>query len=119
MDKVYYIFCILYGKNPLTRVPINTFISKNHENAKLYFQGYILGEKQPENYILYQIAEINKNLKIKETKIFICGGYEANRQQKIDNTKIKQTKLNFEKIKDINKENTIEIIEKLFEGKKI
>ena len=118
MAKNYNIFLILKGKNPLLRVPVQSFISSNYENAKLYFQGYLIDEKEPQNYVLYKIGEVNKNLKIEnECKIFICGGYEiANLNKK--NKLAKQIKIDYKNIPN-GKENTIELIEKLFDGIKI
>ncbi len=118
MNKNYKIFLISKGKNPLLRVPYQTFISNNYENAKLYFQGYLIDEKEPQDYILYKIGEINKNLKIEnECKIFICGGYEIsnlNKRKKLAN----QIKIEYENIPN-GKETTKELIEKLFNGKEI
>lgn len=118
MANNYNIFLILKGKNPLLRVPVHCFISNNYENAKLYFQGYLIDEDKPQDYILYKIGEINKNLKIEnECKIFICGGYEIsnlNKRKKLAS----QIKIEYKNI--INgKETTKELIEKLFNGREI
>lgn len=118
MNKNYNIFLISKGKNPLLRVPYQTFISNNYENAKLYFQGYLIDEKDPQDYILHKIGEINKNLKIEnECKIFICGGYEiANANKK--NKSISQIKIEYENIPN-GRESTTELIKKLFNGREI
>lgn len=105
-----YIFAII-KKNKI----VATFLEKNYENAKLYFQGYIYQDDKYFDYKLYKIAEINNELKITSMKVFITGGYETNNKQEWDKRKIEQQKLNIEKAK--KEEEQIKQIEKLFNGR--
>ena len=109
MDN-YKVFLILGGLKPITRVPKTIFFAKNYDMAKLYFQGWLYGEKNPENYKLYKIAEINEKIDILQDKIFIAGGYEINQKQKEDKLKINQEKLLIEKTKNENIEKQIEML---------
>lgn len=94
---------------------LNTFLEKNYEQAKLYFQGAIYEEKNTQDYKLFKIAEIDNKLKINSMKVFIIGGYEITQKQKFERQKVEQIKLNYKKAAE--EKETIKIINNLFEGK--
>lgn len=123
-DRVYDLFCILRGKTESTRVPITTFIAKNYTDAELYLKGYILPNEKPEEYALYKIGSIDKNLKIYPCKIFIKGGFEVKyKNENIEEKKqmvlrnINKFKENFEEARF--KETQADIIKCIFGGTEI
>ena len=97
---------------------MNSFIEKDYNMAKLYFQGYIENDPDFENYKLFKIATINKDLEIQPCKVFITGGLEICSYKQQD--KIKQIKLDLENQFEAEKEqDTIKQIEILFGGRTI
>ena len=50
--------------------------------AKLYFHDWLEGKKCKAKFQLYKIGEINKDLRITETKIYITSGFELERNPK-------------------------------------
>lgn len=115
------VFLILEGFKPNLRRPITCFLESDYTRAKVYFQGYIYGEKRPERFQLYQIGEIvtKPQMRIIESKCFITGGYEIANQQNYEKQKIQQIKLEFENEKKAkDEEDFTKVIERLFGGKK-
>lgn len=91
------------------------FLEKGYNEAKLYFEGYLVGEQKYQDWFLYQIGEIDERGKLYENKKFITGGYEMKYIHKKD---INQLKLDIQKDLEAEKEKTQkDIITKLFEGK--
>ena len=110
------LFLISECLNGHTKVPVHTFIDTKYDTAKLYFHDWINGKKCKAKFQLYKIAEIDADLKVKETKTFITSGFEY------ENKKVYQNPLFEEKkqILEASKENTQkEIIKKLFNGREI
>ena len=94
---------------------VASFIEKDYDNAKLYFQGYIFQDNKFNEYKLYKIGTIDSDLKINPMKVFITGGYETKYKQEFDTKKINQLKLDEEKAKQETEQ--IKQIEKLFNGR--
>lgn len=110
------LFLISECLNGNTKVPVHTFIDTNYDTAKLYFHDWLQGKKCKAKFQLYKIGEINKDLKIKETKIFITTGFEYENKKVYQNPLIEEKKL----IKEASMEKEQkEIIKKLFNGKEI
>lgn len=122
-DNKFDIFGITFGIKPTTRMLRHIFFCKSYEEAKIYFHNYIKDEKTKTGFSLYKIAEITKDLKIKEVKIFVCGGYEITwKKEDFRNEMEKQRKLLYEKemIEKTAKQKELkEQIKILFNGKEI
>lgn len=74
MNKVFNVFLISEAKKGNLRgEPLQTFIEKDYQAAKLYFQAWISCSinKTPVLYNLHKIAEIDKNFTLKPCMIFI------------------------------------------------
>ena len=115
------VFLILSGANPLKRVPKQIFIAKDYNMAKLYFMGYLEGEKNPEDWIMYEIGTFNEKMEIKNCKKFICGGYEVTKQKQAEKQIYEQKKLSIKKDKECyenfqNGKSQTQIINELFDG---
>lgn len=113
MHDVYNLFLISGGINDLVARPLQVFLAKDFEMAKLYFRGYTQDDNR--HFNLYQIGEIGKNLKVINKKIFIDCKRKNNNND--NNFTIKQQKFEFEKHYENEKETNAEIIQRLFEGK--
>jgi len=113
------IFAIKYLKNGIQDTLITCFLSNDYTEAELYFQGFIFGEKNSHNYNLYQIGEINKNLEIKENKIFITTGFQKDEKEKEKLSKNYQLKWLKEEIKEQKLKEQKDIIKYLFKGEEI
>lgn len=99
--------------------PEQNFMAENYEKAKLYFQGYLLGDNEEYKYKLYKIGEIDKNLNVKTTKIYIAGGFETKNQYENDKELLEQLKLSYKPKFIDKKEPTTKIINELFDGREI
>lgn len=97
MSEKLKLFIILRGETEKKRIPIHAFVESNYEKAKLYFQGYLWGEK-PTLYVLKQIGTF-ENGKLITNNIFITGGLEVNKKTQFEHKKINQMKLKFEQNK--------------------
>jgi len=105
------VFLIIEGLNTLVRIPITTFVCKDREQAKLYFQKYIKDLKTS-TYSLFEIMEITPK-ELKEERIFICSSLNIQSRQ----ITITQERDTIEKAK-IEKDK-IKALEILFGARKI
>lgn len=114
--NVYNLFLISYGIKPHTKRPIHTFFCDTYEKAKIYFHDYIKNSENKIGYSLYKIAEIDKNINLKEQHIFICGGYEITYKPNYQRSLIIEKELieRASREKELSKQ-----IEILFDGKRI
>lgn len=94
-------------------VPKAAFIEESFTKAKLYFYGYIYGEKA----VKYKLREIGTfdNKKLITNNIFICGGYETEAEFKNEKS-FTQQKLTFERNKNKSMFNAIK---EMFNGEEI
>lgn len=112
----YNLFLISYGIKPNMKRPIHTYFADNYEKAKIYFHDYIKNSENKIGYSLYKIAEIDKNINLKETHIFICGGYEITYKPNHQRSLIIEKELieRASREKELSKQ-----LEVLFDGKRI
>ena len=111
--KHFNLFLISECLNGRTKVPVQTFISNDYDTAKLYFHDWINGKKCKAKFQLYKIGEIDKELKVKEMKIFITSGFEYENKKVYQNPLLEEKKQILEASKETKQK---EIIKKLFDG---
>lgn len=83
------------------KIPVHAFVESSYTKAKLYFMGYIHGEK----YWIYELKQIGTFSKtgLIQQDILITGGFEANAEYNNTKQSIKQMKLEIKAGKDIKK----------------
>lgn len=114
--KQYNLFLISEALNGLTRVPIQSFMSSDYDTAKLYFHDWLKDKKCKAKFQLYKIGEVNKDLRVKEMKVFITTGFEIENKPAYQRTLLEEKEM----IKEATREQkTKEILKKLFNGKEI
>ena len=114
-----YLFAIKYARKGIQNELLTTFISDNYTEAQLYFQGFIFGEKDTQNYTLYKIGEINKELEITYKKVYICNGFQCSNDTKKEIDKCKQLKILKDECIKQKIEEQKDIIKYLFKGNEI
>lgn len=110
----YNLFLIQQGIKPTTKRVVHSFLADSYEKAKLYFHDYIKSEENKISYSLYKVAEIDKELKVREMKTYVCGGYEITWKPKYERNLLKEK----EQIEKASKAKEIdEQLKILFEGR--
>lgn len=105
----YILFLISECLNGHTKIPVHTFISNDYDTAKLYFHDWLYGKKCKAKFNLYKIAEIQKDLSVKESKAYITSGFEYGFKESLREEK--------RRIEEASKEKDIkEQIKKLWDG---
>lgn len=114
--KQYNLFLISEALNGLTKVPVQSFMSFDYDTAKLYFNDWLKDKKCKAKFQLYKIGEVNKDLRVKEMKVFITTGFEIENKPAYQRSLLDEQKMIQEAAKE---EKTREILKKLFNGKEI
>lgn len=114
--KLNNLFIISEALNGLTKLPVQTFISNDFDTAKLYFHDWLKDKKCKAKYQLYKIGEIDKDFKIRQTKIFITTGFEIENKPSYQRTLFEEKKMIEEAARE---QKTKDILRKLFNGKEI
>lgn len=109
------LFIIQHGLKPISKEVVHSFIEQSYERAKIYFHDYIKDKENKISYTLYKIAEIDRELKVKEMKVFIATGYEIKFEKSFQRSLLEEKK----RIEEASKKKTIaQTLEILFEGKR-
>lgn len=108
------LFLILKKDSNGKNIPIQAFIEKNFDRAKLYFQGYIWGDVRTFDYILKQIGTFKEG-KLITNNIFITGGFEMTAKTNFEHKSINQLKIKYDFCRNEAKNNE-EQVKEIFEG---
>lgn len=114
--KQFNLFVITEALKGILRVPIHSFISSDYDTAKLYFDTWLEGKKVKSKFQLYKIGEIDKELKIKEVRVFVTTGQDIKETKSFQRTLLDEKK-NIEEAAKLRRQD--EIVKKLFYGREI